>query len=135
MCGIAGLIYRGKQGPIGQEMTAMLQSLRHRGPDSTGFALYGQADDDPKTYVMRFKVAEQEDCRKGFDIHHQIRERRGRVDDRLQEMGAEVLKRDEATEYAFRYLLPIRRASSGGWSTTSRISRAPRSSRSARRSS
>jgi glutamate synthase domain-containing protein 1 len=103
MCGIAGLIYRGKQGPIGQEMTAMLQSLRHRGPDSTGFALYGQADDDPKTYVMRFKVAEQEDCRKGFDIHHQIRERRGRVDDRLQEMGAEVLKRDEATEYAFRY--------------------------------
>jgi glutamate synthase domain-containing protein 1 len=103
MCGIAGLIYRGKQGAIGQEMTAMLQSLRHRGPDSTGFALYGQADADPNTYVMRFKVAEQEDLRKGFDIHHQIRERRARVDDRLQEMGAEVLRRDEATEYAFRY--------------------------------
>jgi glutamate synthase domain-containing protein 1 len=103
MCGIAGLIYRGKQGAIGQEMTAMLQSLRHRGPDSTGFALYGQADDDPRTYVMRFKVAEQEDLRKGFEIHHQIRERRARVDDRLQELGAEVLKRDEATEYAFRY--------------------------------
>src|SRR5918996_2193927 len=103
MCGIAGLIYRGKQGAIGQEMTAMLQALRHRGPDSTGFALYGQADDDPDTYVMRFKVAEQEDLRKGFDIHHQIRERRAKVDDRLQEMGAEVIKRDEATEYAFRY--------------------------------
>ena len=103
MCGIAGLIYRGKHGAIGQEMTAMLQSLRHRGPDSTGFALYGAADDDPNTYVMRFKVAEQEDLRKGFDIHHRIRERRARVDDRLQEMGAEVLKRDEATEYAFRY--------------------------------
>jgi hypothetical protein len=103
MCGIAGLIYRGKQGAIGQEMTAMLQALRHRGPDSTGFALYGQPDDDPNTYVMRFKVAEQEDLRKGFDIHHQIRERRARVDDRLQEMGAEVLRRDEATEYAFRY--------------------------------
>jgi methylamine---glutamate N-methyltransferase subunit A len=104
MCGIAGLIYRGKQAAIGQEMTAMLQSLRHRGPDSTGFALYGQADDDPTTYVMRFKLAEQEDLRTGFDIHHQIRERRGKVDDRLQEMGAEVIKRDEATEYAFRYL-------------------------------
>jgi methylamine---glutamate N-methyltransferase subunit A len=103
MCGIAGLIYRGKQGAIGQEMTAMLQSLRHRGPDSTGFALYGQADDDPSTYVMRFKVAEQEDLRKGFDIHRQIRERRARVDDRLQEMGADVLERDEPTEYAFRY--------------------------------
>jgi hypothetical protein len=84
-------------------MTAMLQSLRHRGPDSTGFALYGQADDDPSTYIMRFKVAEQEDLRRGFDIHHQIRERRARVDDRLQEMGAEVIKHDEATEYAFRY--------------------------------
>jgi hypothetical protein len=103
MCGIAGLIYRGKQGAIGQEMTAMLQALRHRGPDSTGFALYGRPDDDPDTYVMRFKVAEQEDLKKGFDIHHQIRERRARVDDRLQEMGAEVLRRDEATEYAFRY--------------------------------
>jgi methylamine---glutamate N-methyltransferase subunit A len=103
MCGIAGLIYRGKQGAIGREMTAMLQSLKHRGPDSTGFALYGQADDDPNTYVMRFKVAEQEDLRKGFDIHRQIRERRARVDDRLQEMGADVLERAEATEYAFRY--------------------------------
>jgi methylamine---glutamate N-methyltransferase subunit A len=103
MCGIAGLIYRGKQGAIGREMTAMLQSLRHRGPDSTGFALYGQADDDPTTYVMRFKVAEQEDLRKGFDIHHQVRERRAKVDDRLQELGADVIERDEATEYAFRY--------------------------------
>src|SRR5919106_7929 len=103
MCGIAGLIYRGKQGAIGQEMTAMLQALRHRGPDSTGFALYGRPDDDPKAYVMRFKVAEQEDLRKGFDIHRQIRERRAKVDDRLQEMGADVLERDEATEYAFRY--------------------------------
>ena len=41
MCGIAGLIHRGKSGDIGKEMTAMLQSLKHRGPDSTGYALYG----------------------------------------------------------------------------------------------
>jgi hypothetical protein len=27
MCGIAGLIHRGKSGDVGQEMTAMLQSL------------------------------------------------------------------------------------------------------------
>ena len=26
---------------IGAEMTSMLQALRHRGPDSTGFAIYG----------------------------------------------------------------------------------------------
>ena len=28
--------------PIGDEMTRMLQSMKHRGPDSTGYALYGQ---------------------------------------------------------------------------------------------
>ena len=41
MCGIAGLIHRGKSSNVGRELTAMLQSLKHRGPDSTGFALYG----------------------------------------------------------------------------------------------
>ena len=42
MCGIAGIIYRdGEAHPIGDEMTRMLQSMKHRGPDSTGYALYG----------------------------------------------------------------------------------------------
>ena len=59
MCGIAGLIHRGKTGDIGHEMTAMLRSLKHRGPDSTGFALYGKPKGDE--LVLRFKVAEQDD--------------------------------------------------------------------------
>ncbi|MGI9485057.1 MAG: glutamine amidotransferase [Geminicoccaceae bacterium] len=103
MCGIAGLIHRGKSGAIGKEMTAMLQSLKHRGPDSTGFALYGKPDNDPKTYVMRFKVAEQEDMKDGFDIIHQVKARKAEVDKRLKEFGAKVLKKDKATDYAFRY--------------------------------
>ena len=41
MCGIAGIIRRGNPGNIGEEMTSMLRSLKHRGPDSTGFAVYG----------------------------------------------------------------------------------------------
>ena len=43
MCGIAGIIYRdgSQQHPIGDEITRMLQSMKHRGPDSTGYALYG----------------------------------------------------------------------------------------------
>ena len=86
MCGIAGLIHRGQSGDIGQEMTSMLQALRHRGPDSTGFALYGKPDPDHQ--VMRFKVAEQEDLAKGFRIHDQIRERKSMVDARLAELGA-----------------------------------------------
>jgi glutamate synthase domain-containing protein 1 len=101
MCGIAGLIHRRKTGDVGTEMTNMLKSLKHRGPDSTGFALYGQ----PKgsELVLRFKVAEQEDAKKGFDIHQQMKQRRAEVDRRLQELGAEILKEEEATEYAFRY--------------------------------
>ena len=45
MCGIAGIIYRdGEAHPIGDEMTRMLQSMKHRGPDSTGYALYGEPE-------------------------------------------------------------------------------------------
>ena len=102
MCGIAGLIHRGKSANIGEEMTAMLQALKHRGPDSTGFALYGNPSNGK--HVMRFKVAEQEDVSKGFDIHQQMRDRKALVDKRLAEMGAKVEHEDEATEYAHRYV-------------------------------
>jgi len=102
MCGIAGLIHRGRSGDIGQEMTSMLQALRHRGPDSTGFALYGNPD--PDLQVMRFKVAEQEDLAKGFRIHDQMRERKSTVDARLAELGATLEHEDQATEYAHRYI-------------------------------
>jgi glutamate synthase domain-containing protein 1 len=103
MCGIAGLIHRGKTGDIGREMTAMLQSLKHRGPDSTGYALYGQPRG--QELVLRFKVAEQDEMAKGFDIHRQVKERRFEVDRRLGELGAKTVEEDEATEYAFRYRL------------------------------
>jgi len=104
MCGIAGLIHRGKTANIGKEMTSMLQSLKHRGPDSTGFALYGDmkkagADE----YVMRFKVAEQEEALHGFTIQKQMKERRAAVDERMSEMGARVAEEDMVTDYAFRY--------------------------------
>lgn len=101
MCGIAGLIHRGKTGDIGREMTSMLLSLKHRGPDSTGFALYGTPKGDE--LVLRFKVAEQEDMRKGFHIHQEVKDRKAEVDRRLAELGARILKQEAATEYAFRY--------------------------------
>ncbi len=101
MCGIAGIIRRGSPGNIGEEMTSMLQSLKHRGPDSTGFAVYGIPEENQ--FVMRFKVAEQEDLISGFDIHQQIKDRRAVVDSRLEEMGAEIISQDTVTEYAFRY--------------------------------
>ena len=103
MCGIAGVIHRGGTSDIGAEMTSMLLSLRHRGPDSTGFAVYGKPRSDE--YIMRFKVAEQEDLASGFRIHQEIRERKAAVDERLAEMSAVVREEDTATEYAYRYII------------------------------
>jgi methylamine---glutamate N-methyltransferase subunit A len=100
MCGIAGLIHRGKTGDVGREMTAMLLSLKHRGPDSTGYALY--AKPHGKELVIRFKVAEQDEMSKGFAIQTQVKERRAEVARRLGELGAQIIEEEEATPYAFR---------------------------------
>ena len=103
MCGIAGLIHRGSSADIGSQMTSMLQALKHRGPDSTGFALYGSGGS--KDYVMRFKVAEQEDLATGFDINDAIKDRLATVDARLEELGVKVSKTESVTDYAMRYQL------------------------------
>ena len=101
MCGIAGLIHRGKNSDVGSELTSMLQALRHRGPDSTGFALYGNPTESE--HIIRFKLAEQADLKAGFQIHDEIKERQAEVDRRMEEMGARVTGKDIATEYARRY--------------------------------
>src|SRR3990172_7925287 len=103
MCGIAGVIHRDGATDVGREMTAMLQSLRHRGPDSTGFAVYGVSI--PDEYVMRLKLAEHEDLAKDHHIRRKIRDRQAEVDNRLAEMGAVTIEVSEATPYAFRYRL------------------------------
>ena len=102
MCGIAGVIHRDGAAGIGNEMTAMLQAMKHRGPDSTGFALYSKPR-KKKAYVMRFKVAEGAEARSGFVIHEQMAARHKAVDKRLKELDVDVTKRRNATEYAFRY--------------------------------
>src|SRR5260370_35313494 len=101
MCGIAGIFNRGSQVNIGHEMTSMLLSMKHRGPDSSGYAVYGVPA--PGQLVIRFKVAEQEEMLKGFEIHQRVKERRVEVDARIRSMGGEIVSAEEATEYAFRY--------------------------------
>lgn len=103
MCGIAGLIHRDGATGVGKEMTAMLQSLRHRGPDSTGFAIYGVSA--PDYYVMRLKLAEQEDLGRDPRVREKIKARKAEVDARLEELGAVTVKAAEVTPYAFRYQL------------------------------
>ena len=103
MCGIAGVIHRDGATGVGKEMTAMLKSLKHRGPDSTGFAVYGTST--ANEYVMRLKLAEQEDLAKDHRIREKIRQRQAEVDNRLAELGAETIEAAEPTPYAFRYRL------------------------------
>lgn len=103
MCGIAGLIHRGKTSNVGSEMTAMLQALKHRGPDSTGFAVYGPPN--PGDYIMRIKVAETEDIEKGHGIMDVIAGRIEQVEKRLGEHGARVGSKELVTPYALRYVL------------------------------
>ena len=103
MCGIAGIIHRGKSSNVGSEMTAMLTALKHRGPDSSGFAVYGipKADD----YLMRIKVAEQEDMGKGHGIMELIEQRTIEVEQILLEHGAHIKEREKATPYALRLVI------------------------------
>ena len=103
MCGIVGIIHRGKSSNIGGEMTAMLQALKHRGPDSTGYALYGKPTKGD--YIMRLKVAEAEDMAKGRGVHKVIEDRITEVEEILAEHGAKIKSMEAATEYALRYVL------------------------------
>ena len=45
MCGIAGILYKDTvaKADIGKALINMLDGCQHRGPDSTGFALYHDA--------------------------------------------------------------------------------------------
>jgi len=99
MCGIAGIIYRDGTHDVGVEMTRMLQSMKHRGPDSTGYALYGATADGG--YVMRYKLADAND-RRGFEFAERLERCRLEVEARLGELGAQISSAERETEYAFR---------------------------------
>jgi glutamate synthase domain-containing protein 1 len=98
MCGIAGIIYRDGARDIGRDMTRMLQSMKHRGPDSTGYALYGPPSD---MIVMRFKLADANDPR-DFEFSERLQRARAEVETRLRTLGAQLHEIEVETDYAFR---------------------------------
>ncbi|MCP4187615.1 MAG: amidophosphoribosyltransferase [Gammaproteobacteria bacterium] len=58
MCGIAGILYKQPGNhEIGNTLISMLDGCQHRGPDSTGFALYG---DKNEQLQLRFIVPTDE---------------------------------------------------------------------------
>jgi methylamine---glutamate N-methyltransferase subunit A len=98
MCGIAGIIHRDGPGDIGNEMTRMLQSMKHRGPDSSGYALFGPPSD---LVVIRFKLADAND-RRDFEFRERLERHRLEVESRLNKIGATVDRVESETEYAYR---------------------------------
>ncbi|HET9599936.1 MAG TPA: hypothetical protein VFP08_00045 [Acidimicrobiales bacterium] len=98
MCGIAGVIHRNGASDIGSEMTRMLQAMKHRGPDSTGYALYGTPTDQ---IVIRFKLADAND-RRDFEFSERLERHRLEVESRLGKIGASIDRVEGDTEYAYR---------------------------------
>src|SRR3954452_12196087 len=96
MCGIAGLIYKDGQSTIGPDMTRMLQSMKHRGPDSTGYALYRPPADD---YMMHVKLADANPPR-DFDSSGRLRASRAEVERRMKTAGARSVEITDLNEYA-----------------------------------
>lgn len=98
MCGIAGIIHLDGPGEVGREMTRMLQSMKHRGPDSAGYALYGEPSD---LLVMRFKLANPNETG-DFDFSVRLERSRREVESRLSKIGADVDRMQSESAYAYR---------------------------------
>lgn len=81
MCGIAGILYKtgnGERHDIGTALIGMLDGCQHRGPDSTGFALYHETNGE-RMLRLRFIVDAAAD------------ESLGRIRARLEELDATVV--------------------------------------------
>jgi glutamate synthase domain-containing protein 1 len=107
MCGIAGLIHRGKSSSVGKELQGMLQALKHRGEDSTGYAIYG--DNDGKNFIMRLKVGENvgEGSTSIMEDVSVYDERIKVVNAKMKELGAKVIKEERILPYSLRYELSL----------------------------
>jgi glutamate synthase domain-containing protein 1 len=95
MCGIAGIIYRegGGEHKVGRDMTSMLQAMKHRGPDSTGFALYRP---ESEGYVMHVKLSE-ENGHHDFDLAERLNRQRADIEGRMKASGAAISSIDATT--------------------------------------
>ena len=105
MCGIAGIIHKGKSTNVGGEMQKMLQSLKHRGPDSTGFALYGHGESN--NYILRFKVGEnvKEGSSAVMEDASIYQDRVEQVNKKISSSGATLHKEEQITPYSYRYVI------------------------------
>ena len=64
-------------------MTAMLQAMKHRGPDSTGYALYRP---EAEGYVMHVKLAES-NGHQDFDLDERLSRQRADIEGAHEGVG------------------------------------------------
>jgi glutamate synthase domain-containing protein 1 len=97
MCGIAGIIYKNGNGAhrVGRDITLMLQAMKHRGPDSTGYALYHSPGPE---LVLRIKLADANTPR-DLEFAEDLRRHRREVELRLGAAGAVVRSLEDVNEY------------------------------------
>ena len=107
MCGIAGVIHRDGTAGVGREMAAMLQAMRHRGPDSTGYGLFG-AGCDERQCILRLTLAEREEAEAGgYRFDATLAEREAELRRRLEARGVALVAIDAPTPYARRLRLAL----------------------------
>jgi glutamate synthase domain-containing protein 1 len=82
MCGIAGIMYKRDMADanVGNALIAMLDGCQHRGPDSTGFALYHEPQ--PGLLRLRFFVGDED----------RTEDRIARIKAKLAEFQAEIVE-------------------------------------------
>ena len=94
MCGIAGILLH-EPGPLGESLVKMCEAMRHRGADSTGFALYGE----PDTTRLIVRARHPEASRALADAE--------RVADAVRELGGDLhdeITHDDAADAEDRFL-------------------------------
>jgi len=81
MCGIAGIMFKNASArDTGKALIDMLDGCQHRGPDSTGFALYGAASEEQLR--LRFFIGDGAEAQSAVD----------RVNAELAKQGAALLE-------------------------------------------
>jgi len=86
MCGIAGIMFKkqGNKTAVGRALIDMLDGCQHRGPDSTGFALYHDAI--PGQLRLRFIIGDGPAAAKAVD----------RIKGKLAEYQARIVEEERA---------------------------------------
>ena len=72
--------------------------MKHRGPDSSGFALYGPPGD---LLVMRVKLADP-NSERGFGWAERLERHRNEIEARLAKLGAVIDSMHGDQDYAYR---------------------------------